>query len=62
MNLPVWAVSGIMLKRHAGYPQTCGKIAGFFHDFNMVIHIQKAIIFWLFGTYPLFPPLYGSYC
>jgi len=51
-----------MLKRHAGYPQTCGKIAGFFHDFNMVIHIQKAIIFWLFGTYPLFPPLYGSYC
>jgi hypothetical protein len=42
MNLPVCAVLHDVIKRRAGYPQGCGKEVAFLHDFNMVIHTQKA--------------------
>ena len=55
MNLPVCAILHDVENKRAGYPQGCGKDMGFLHDFNMVIHTQKALYvlaFW--ALIPLF--------
>jgi len=46
----------------SGYPQSCGKSVDICTCFNMVFHSQKVSSVLVFGTYPLFPPHYGSYC
>ncbi|MGN0775090.1 MAG: hypothetical protein ACI4MM_00285 [Candidatus Ventricola sp.] len=49
-------------KTGSGYPQTCGKAVDMFLGFCRVFHIPKSSMFWLFGSYPGFPPHYGYSC
>ena len=49
-------------KFRAGYPQSCGKSVDTLEGFGAVFHSQKDSRFWLFGSYPGFPPYYGYSC
>lgn len=44
------------------YPQDCGKVVDIFWAFYKVFHSPKPKQFWLFGSYPGFPPHYGYSC
>ena len=44
------------------YPQVCGKAVDILWVFSIVFHSPKSSLFWLFGSYPGFPPHYGYSC
>jgi len=62
MNLPFFAVFSFMKKEGKVIPRTVEKAWIFESVLHQFSTAKKPYLFWLFGTYPSYPLLYGYSC